>query len=298
MMAADLDLDSTLASYTMDRCKEIEPDDPHSRLLLSHVSLIYHTIFGDADQALRIADDIQSQTKTFERSWYTAMSDRNCAFARQLAAPSSSDYESFQRALRQAIDASMIPVALSHAGSLISVLIDDGDLSSAEAWMKTAEELAATVESGDFAIDYLGAQVDLSLLLGDNNKARRYIDIMEQCAPRYQATRSRNELFIYRLRVQQFCGDFSSPQSHLPRLLQYHEAGKRFTRHDDHMEVLWQTLTAMGESERASALLSDYVLHHRRERRPCRFVFRHRTQSDPAWSLITPSDAVSASKVL
>jgi hypothetical protein len=293
MIAADFDLDPTLANQTIRSCERITPDGPYARLLLSHVSLIYHTIFGDADEALRIADDIQEQTKPLERSWYTVMSDRNCGFARQLASPGKSDYESFMRAFTQAVDASMIPVALGHAGSLMSVFIDDGDLAGAEAWMASAEKLAESVDSADFAIDYLGAQVDLALLSGNYRKACGYMDIMERCAPRYQATRSRNELYIYRLRVSQFCGDFSSPEKHLQRLLAYHEIGKSLTRHDDHMEVLWQTLNAAGEAEMASELLWEYLVRYRRERRPVRYVLRLRTQSDPVWTRVTPSYGVA-----
>jgi hypothetical protein len=289
MMAADLDLAPSLAEWTIRSCSKLVSDGPQSELLLSHVWLIYHTIFGDADEALRIADRIQEQTKPLERSWYTVMSDRNCGFARQLAAPGKSDYESFVRAFTQAVDASMIPVALGHTGILMSVFIDDGDLAGAENWMLVAEKLAQSVDSGDYAVDYLGAQVDLALLKGDYRKAREYLSLMETSAPRYQATRSRNELYIYRLRVSQFCGDFRSPEKHLPRLLAYHDAGKTLTRHDDHMEVLWQTLNAAGESARASALLWDYLVSHRRERRPARHMLRLRTQADPAWSRITPS---------
>jgi hypothetical protein len=171
----------------------------------------------------------------------------------------------------------------------MSVFIDDGDLEAAQAWMLTAERLAKSTDIPDLAPDYLGAQVDLALLLGNYKKAREYVDLMDQCAPRYQATRSLNDLFIYRLRVQQFCGEDSHPELNLERLLRYHDAARALTRHDDHVEVLWQTLNATGDSERASALLSEYLLHYRRERRPCRYLLRMRTQSDPAWKLVRPS---------
>jgi hypothetical protein len=291
LMASDGELDSSLAGYAMSRCQSLTPEDPYSRLIARHVSLIYHTIFGDRDKALLIADDIQEQTRSLERSWYTVMSDRNCAFARQLAGAGPSDYESFERSFAQARDACMTWTSLSYAGSLMSVLIDDGDLERARSWLKTAEHLAEPIEHRDLPIDYLGAQVDLSLLTENHKKATYYIDRMEECAPRYQSTRNRNELFIYRLRVQLFKNCLAQPESYVERLLQYHEIGKRCTRHDDHMDVLWEVLNAVGESERASALLSDYLRHHRRERRPCRYLLRLRTQSDPAWDLAMPYGA-------
>jgi hypothetical protein len=294
VMAADGELDAELASYAMSRCQTLAPEGPYSRLLLSHVLLIYHTIFGDPDEALVIADDIQEQTRRLERSWYTVMSDRNCAFARQLAGPGPSDYESFERSFAQAADASMTSTALMYAGSLMSVYIDDGDLSGALHWQKVAETLAEQIEDRDLPVDYLGSQVDLALLRGDLKKATRYIERMEVCSARYQATRHRNDLFIYRLRVQLFRGCLTSPEQHLDRLLRYHEVGMRFTRHDDHMNVLWEVLNAVGKAETASALLSEYLRHHRRERRACRYMLRIRTGGDPAWKLATPSCGVSA----
>jgi DNA-binding SARP family transcriptional activator len=293
MMAADGDLNPSLATYAMSRCQKLCPEDPHSVLLLSHVLLIYHTIFGNADQALKLADDIQEQTGGLERSWYTVMSDRNCAFARQLAGPGPLDYASFERGFAQAIDASMTVTALGHAGSLMSVYIDDGDLDCAQAWQATAERLAESIDPADLPIDYLGAQVDLSLLTGNLKKAAQYFERMEHCAPRYQSVRSRNDLFIYRLRVQIFAGGLTTPADHVESLLRYHEIAKGLTRHDDHMDVLWETLNAVGDSDRASALLLDYLQYHRRERSPCRYFLRFRTENDPAWDLITPSSGAS-----
>jgi hypothetical protein len=286
MMAADGELDPSLASHTYAACGRITPEDPYDRLLKSHVFLIYHAIFGDSDEALRIAIDIQDQTQHLERSWYTAVSERNCAFARQLVAPGPSDYTSFERALAQAMDASMTPAALMYAGSLMTVSIDDGFLGRAESWRVVAEELAETIDPLDYPVDYLSAQVDLSLLTGQLQKARKYFECMELCSTRYQSRRLRNELFIYGLRVQQFSSGLASPHIHIPQLLEYHESGRAYTRHDDHMDVMWEALMAAGEAERATQLLTEYLMHYRRERRPCRFILRKRTSSDPAWMAI------------
>ena len=291
MMVADGDLDTALATHTIATCQRLVPEDTHTALLVAHVQLIYHTIFGDADEALRIADHIQRETRKVERSWYALTFERNCAFARQLVGTDGTDYESYERGFAQALDASMTPVALWFAGSLMSVMIDDGNLAGARTWMRTAEQLSEGFAPEDWPIDYLGAQIDVALIDGAYKKARQFLDVLETSA-RYQSRRVRNDLYIYRLRVIQFAGDQWSPENHLERLLEYHEMGKTFSRHDDHMEVLWQTLRAAGRHRQASALLSDYLLHHRRERRKCRHVLRTRTADDPAWRKLsqeTPS---------
>ena len=282
MMAADGDLEPSLASSTIGQCQKLTAENSHSALLLRYVYLIYHTIFGDADLALRIADEIQEETKTVERSWYALTFERNCAFARQLVGAGPTDYESFERGFANALEASMTPVALWFAGSLMSVLVDDSDFVGARRWMRTAEQLAESFAPEDWPIDYLGAQIDLSLISGDYLKAKRYLDIIANCS-HFQSKRVRNDLYIYRLRVSQFSGEPWIPESHLEYLLQHHEIGKRLTRHDDHMEVLWQTLVAAGQAQRASDLLADYLRSHRRERRPCRHMLVERTRSDGAW---------------
>lgn len=289
IMAAEGDLDRELANYTITNCQNISADDLHSQLLLRYVGLIYHTIFGDASHALRIADDIQAATRQVERSWYTLMLDRNCAFARQLVGTDPSDIGCYERGFAQALDASMTAIALWFAGSLMSVLVDNGDLAGARSWRTTAEGLAEAFAGEDLPIDYLGAQIDLALLESDFKKARLYLGLTQECA-RYQTRRLRNELFIYRLRVEQFSNSHLATASEIEQLLEYHELGKGLTRHDDHVAVMWEALNAVGETRRASALLSDYLILHRRERRPPRYMLRLRTQNDPAWEQVSAKE--------
>jgi hypothetical protein len=70
----------------------------------------------------------------------------------------------------------------------------------------------------------------------------------------------------------------------LVRLLQYHERAKRFGRHDDHMQVLWSALRAVGRAADASRLLRNYLRSERRERRACRYLLRLITIDDPEWT--------------
>lgn len=286
IITADLELDPKLASYAVEGSKRIVPESPTSHLLHLHVSLIYHTIFGDRDRALQLADELEQHIKHTELSWYNLISRRNCAFARQLAGFSPSDYDSLERGYAQALDASMNLAAFGFAAYLASMLIDDEDLSGAQGWMKVCEDLAKSFGDSDLPSDYLGAQIDLSLLQGNAKKAHRYLRIVQDHWSRFRPRRMQNESRIYRLRVQQHCAPAATTDAELADLIAYHEIGKRLTRHDDHMEVLWTALNAAGESQRASTLLSEYLLQHRRERRPSRYFLRHRTKCDPAWRLL------------
>ena len=287
LMAAEGDLDRDLAVYAITRCATVVPEDAMSELLLNHVSLIYHTIFGSANEALAIADAIETQARQLEISWYSLVSQLNCAFARQLAGVADSDYSRLERGFAQAVDASMHSIALTFSGYLTSSLLDDGDLAAAKKWLKRSEALAESFDELDLMPDFLGAEVDISLLDGNLKRAMRFMDLMERCAFRYQSVRQRNELLIYRLRVQRYRGDYSSASARMEELLRFHMLGRSFTRHDDHMEVLWTALNDAGKPEQASSLLSDYLAHYRRERRPCRYFLRQSTARDPVWDRLT-----------
>lgn len=286
MICSDLELDPRLANYAIERCERITPENATSRLLHRHVSLIYHTIFGDRDRALQIANELENESRSVERSWYTLTSRRHCIFARQLAAPGLCDYDSLERGYAHALDASMTVVAFGFAAYLTSVLVDDGDIANAQKWLVICEDFARSCSEVDFPADYFGAQVDLSLLRGDWKKAQHYMEVVERCWAHIRSLRVRNALRIYRLRVRQHCGQSRPSATELETLLSFHDVGKCLTRHDDHMEVLWTALNAVGECEHASTLLAEYLLQHRRERGPIHYFLRHRTKQDPIWQVL------------
>jgi hypothetical protein len=286
MITSDLELDPQLAHYAVEQCERITPENATSQLLHRQVSLIYHTVFGDRDLALQIANELEDETKSVERSWYSLTSRRHCIFARQLAAPGPSDYGSLERGYANALDASMTAVAFGFAAYLTSVLIDDGDISNAKHWLAICEDFAQSCSAVDFPADYFGAQVDLSLLTGNWKKAHHYMQAVEDCWAHIRSRRVRSLLQSYRVRVQQHCGCPAADAAQLEALLSYHDIGKRLTRHDDHMEILWTALSSVGEGERASSLLSDYLLHHRRERGPAHYFLRQRTKLDPIWQVL------------
>lgn len=283
MIGADGELDLALASATVAGSQIIDADDAPSLLLRDQIGLIYHTVFGDRAEALRIVSTMEDRVRRTERSWYTFVSRRNCSLARQLVGSGETDYQNLERSYAEALDASMTAIALSSASHLTSVLIDDGNIPEARRWMRISESLATANGTGGLPMDYLSAQVDLALLDDNCRGASRFVSQMQKNAPRYESARLRNDLLIYRLRLRQLCGGQAIKQGELAALLSFHELAKRFGRHDDHMDVLWIALSSVGEEARASELLSLYLREHRRESRPCRYFLRLRTKSDPAW---------------
>ena len=285
MMAADVLIDAPLASSVYDLGDSLVATDTVSELHRRHISLIFHTVFGDPNSALTIASGIDSIAAEGERSWSKFVSHRNCSLARQLVGPDNADYTELERDYSECLDASMSMTALQCAAHLASILIDDGDIARAQEWMLKAEKLIGSRELRDNPVDYLSGQVDLALLAGDERRARHFLARMHENAHRYRFGRLRNDLFLYRLRVDQVCSGAAISSHDLAELLRFHELARSFGRHDDHMEVLWVALVSHGRATEASVLLAEYLRTHRRERRSCRHLLKTRTQVDPAWQL-------------
>jgi DNA-binding SARP family transcriptional activator len=299
MIAADSLLDQILASKVFSLSGRFAVQDLASDLLQRHIGLIYHTVFGERDAALALASEIDQMISTRERSWSRFASHRMCSLARQLVGWDAADYDELERDYMECLDSSMTVNAHQYAAHIASLLIDDGDIARAQDWMKKAESLSGFVAAGGGLVTYFSGQVDLALLAGDEVQARHFISQMQNHPQLYETGRLRNDLLLYRLRVDQVCCSASVTSADLNELFRFHEKGRRFGRHDDHMDVLWVALQSLGRSNEASRLLSDYLLIHRRERRPCRFFLRNRTKSDLAWRAITPSrDAVEQKAVL
>ena len=286
MMGADGALDGKLARDTLSRSEGIDTADSSSALLRLQISLIYNTVFGDPDEALRIADTIAHHIQGMERSWNTFVARRNCSLARQLVGVGNTDYAELDGSYAEALGASMTASALSTASHLTSVLVDDGNIDEARKWMSISESLASGCEMRGLPMDYLSAQVDLALLDGNIRRARHFVSQMRKNAPRYNSVRLKNDLLIYRLRLRQLSGAPPVSEDEIARLLAFHDVARSFGRHDDHMDVLWTALVSTGQQVLASELLLRYLRDYRRERRRCRYFLRLRTQSDPAWSSV------------
>lgn len=291
MVVADGRLDQDLAAKVFAISQHITADDDRSDLLQRHVGLIYHTVFGDPDSALSLASDIERMVARRDRSWSRLQSRRICSLARQLVGQEPIDYEELERDYFECLDGSMTVNALACAAHTASILIDDGDIVRAREWMQKAEALVGLTRGGGAMVTYLSGQVDLALLAGDEGRARQFLAQMQSNSQLYNWERLWNDLLLYRLRVEQVCCSASATPAELTELLRFHDKGKRLGRHDDHMDVLWVALVTAGRAEEASRLLSEYLHTHRRERRACRSFLQTRTQSDPAWTTITPSRA-------
>ena len=285
MMAADEMLDIELAQRAHRAGQLIRSQDDVADLLQRHIALFFHSVFGNRDTALVIADEIDNRVASWHRSWAKFVSRRNCSLARQLVGGWPTDLDQLERDYFECLDAAMFLNAAQCAAFIASILIDDGRITEARDWLQKSTSVMEDHRISAYPLDYFSGQIDLALIGGDEARARNYLRQMQESAQRYEFGRLRNDLLLYRLRVDQVFGSAPISPNDLAELLRFHEVAKCFGRHDDHMDVLWVALSSVGRGDDASRLLHAYLSIHRRERRPCRYFLRSRTASDPAWHL-------------
>lgn len=289
MIAADIELNESLAAQTYDFAGQVEASDLPSMLLQQDIALFFHAGFGDRDEALRVVSRIEALHAGIERSWLKSTSRRNCSLARLLLGTGSAAIDRIEEDYFESIDASLTRPALFDASHLASALIDSGDHERAREWLARADELTKIVRPTELPVDYVSAKVDIAVIDGNPTAARKFILEMQKNADGYLRGRLRNDCLIYRLRVQQAFDDQVPTDAEIGELITYHHAAKRLGRHDDHMAVLWASLRLRDRSAEASALLATYLSEERRERRECRYMLRVPTAIDPAWTLPSTS---------
>lgn len=286
MIAADHAFDPIVAKDAFESHQTIRTTDDKSRLLHQHASLIFHTIFGDRNAALKCARELDVLADRAEFSWSRVASTVTSALAKRVVDAQPDSYDVLARSFEESRKYGMLRLALSVGALITASLFDDGRIEDARNWGQHSLDVAKDAHSDQLPTDYLASQIDLSLFSGDFDRAQLLLEGLEACAPSVPGPRMQRELLVYRARVYQFCGH-AITDSDYELLLALHELGSTFGRHDDHAEVLWVALNQRGDGKQATRMLRKYLLSSRRELRPCNFFLRTRTADDPVWRELT-----------
>ena len=245
---------------------------------------IYHAIFGDRRTAIELADLLLAIGETQELSHSLITSYLTATLAIRVVDSRELDISLLPALYDRCIAAGMLGAAIRIAGRLGSMQHEDGNLVEARNWCNRTTELVSRTSAQRVSTDYLTLRIDLALADGQLALARQLIAEAPAHFPMYGSPKWRNAYIVYRTRVEQYESCKPIAAERLKELVHWHESAKRFGRHDDHMEVLWSALTHAGQREQASATLREYVMHSRRESRPCIHTLRTRTATDPFWS--------------
>lgn len=263
-------------------CSLRAPDD-ESRLMQGTGLLIYHTVFGDRDHALRQADHLTELAKNSTLLWERLVAIMNVALARWNVDSRQLDHSQHIEAFGQACRSGAYRIALHLASQLATFLFEDGQLESARDWGRRAMELDATHHFQTHPMDFLCSQASLAMWAGESQEALRLIDLMPVLSPKSRSGLTENAAFVFRLTHKQMCLNKPLDETELERLLESHAMLKTFGKHDYHVETLWTALSEAGRGPEAHALLTEYLTFSRRERRRPNYSLRVRTDADSHW---------------
>jgi hypothetical protein len=285
-IAADDSLDAVLAKEVYDANLTVEPPDLASALLHEQTKLIYNTTFGDRKVALNEIARLRALAKSVELSGDVIVTQMNVVLAGMVVDAKEIDLTDLELCFEECRAAQMNRMAIAIAGVLACYLRDLGNMHKAAEWISAAEPLTSKPGTNRISPNYLSCGVDVALWAGDFNGARAYIDALVKCSPRYATGLVKNLWYLNNVRFAQFASKEPTPLHDVEQLLECHKLACSFGRFDDYVEVLWVALVSNGERRQASSLLREYLTRWRRERRPCNYFLKLRTETDPIWDRV------------
>lgn len=275
-------LDERLAAEAHQINVSLQASSQLALLTQKSASLIFHTVFGDRDQAMCEADEL---TSLVARS--PVLSERvsvllNVNLARWHVDARALDIAPAEKLFNQGIEGDAPAIALHLASQTASFLLEDGRLAEAREWAQRAHSIHACHRFDRLPMDYLCVQSHLAMLDGRVEDAKRLIDSMPVYAPKCKAGMTNNAVFVWNVLYKRLCLDQRAAPEDLLRLRSYHLIAQAYGKHDYHVEALWMALVDAGQRTEAHEMLGQYF-EVRRERRAPNYTLRLRTADDPYW---------------
>jgi hypothetical protein len=260
-------LDVDLAREVFDRASALAPTDDACAQRRAQIQLIYHTIFGDCDQAVAIADNLRMQAVEAPLSSFSARVLMNITLARWVADAAPLSLADLYRTCEQLRAAGMDSYALFCSSRIAFLLHEDCKWDEALHWSTIARNLDDTLSHDRRPMDFLALQMNVALHQGDVAAARRWLDLMPRASPRLATGLNESALQLYGLKFKLLGEQQPADDVDLRLLLSWHQRARSFGRHDEHVAVLSLALSSVGRSQEAVDRIHEYLAKHRRERR-------------------------------
>jgi DNA-binding SARP family transcriptional activator/tetratricopeptide (TPR) repeat protein len=286
LVLADVEFDTRLAAHTRACLRMIESRDEKTREIIARADLVYHTTFGDVDEATTLAmrllavfPEPSTLTSCMNARSYAALAFSRMGNSEQVKPVAEADYN-FLMARR------IYGEALYTASLRTEAAIVEGDFDDAALWLAKSEAAARGVSPRQLSPSsgyYANAGI-LAMRQGRYDEAEEYL-----LAPKREASmlitsaRHRAVSLAYLLRIQQLrCDENLSPEN-VAQLHELYHKGGNLGGQDQNVEALWCAVTLNGDVASASELLTDYLLVKRRGRSTPEWSLRHATAADEAW---------------
>jgi DNA-binding SARP family transcriptional activator len=241
--------------------------DPSSSLIDNHlVPLIYHTMRGDGSKLGLLTAALISAAEQSPDVHARTVAIMNAGFAHQVFG----DLETAERLLLAAFETAMKAKLVERARHLsleiIRFYIDKGELSEARRWLNSFDHSAVAYRGPHAQAHLAFAIAKLAVAEGNVAEAEENLALLNRIPPEKQTAMRRNATLAVSVRLALLK---NSPHDEFRKLVTemepIHLRNRKGGRQDFESYSLYLGLLRIGETERAQALIREY-LRYRRER--------------------------------
>ncbi len=293
LIIADAEYDATLAhrlyrTLEDDTSREAVADcsDLVAEGYLTRARLVYHTTFGDSNEARRIATGLLRRFPEPSMCPESRASRRFAAFSLYRLLLTSDARLALEAEYVMLQQNSIWSEALYSASLLTEIAISDGDLSSARTCFAESTAILKGTDAHKLAPNsgYASSAAMLAMLDGQYSEAEAILARPQAESGRMRTARYEAICGALRLRLYMMRGRLLDYPVLVTRLQELYLRGCSLGGQDTIAEMLWCHAVLAGNVNEASRLLGDYLLQHRREPGRAEWLLRHTTSADDAWA--------------
>jgi DNA-binding SARP family transcriptional activator len=241
-----------------------DPDISHPSDDWSRIELLFHTLFGDRDRSISIANDMLEKARQGHLSLSSVTDAMRSAFALRVASGDGSHFEAFTFAFDAASKLGLSLPAMTCAWQLAQSSLENGRTAQYRSWLELLLRLHRAEPdrvSTNFATAlYCRGAIEQ----GDVDEARRlYADFVADL-PKRPTVRAASHAYALRIAVELLDEEWKASSGQLSELLRYFETVSRFGTADFLVSVTVQAQTRV-DTHKARTTLRRYFREFRRE---------------------------------
>ena len=284
LVAADLSLDSGLATQCWEALRPIARTLGAAHTQALRAELIFHTVFGVPSVAATTAQRILALHPVSKLDLASVISRRNALFAlailgeEEIFVPEAGAV--FERMLAHKVYTEAVYISVTLADHLMALGDFSGALRSLDGASGALSRVADSAQS--VTQGYLSSLSLIAAWCGEYQTARGILSRVQERLHLMITPRLRALNTAHMLKLALMCGDEVS-EDNLTDLRTYYEVGARLGRQDTIVESLWLGYALVGAARNAEELLQEYLRSHRREACPVDWSLWHTTRHDPTW---------------
>jgi DNA-binding SARP family transcriptional activator len=296
LISSDLLYDRDLAHFTWQTTapllNDLSSSHPHSL----RARLIYHAIFGEAEQAKATALCVFTHfpEPTLEPS--TARSRSNALFALHVLGCSGEFHPHALTTFNHMRARKVLTQSIYVANMIAERFTIEGDIEAAIDWLVQVADDVRRVHptAGGVTPGYYSTLAFAASVCDRLEAASAALNMVQKNLPTIGTPRMRAIDDALWMRLRLLDGNKTESRTSMRALDELYQRGCTYGRQDTIVEALWLAYRTHGDVRRASRLLREYLTTKRRDLGPPEWSLRHMTREDPAWRELSYGPPVAA----